>query len=633
MLISVIGFTLLFLLPRGAAVILHNGTYLLCASSAEETAMHQTRMIEGGVNTLHQVEREPCERLTWDRKRYRTYDGTCNDASDRGASFSLVKRLAPHYYQGEQSEPRQRARSGRQLPSPRAVSLEVHRASTSKTYFSLMLMQFGQFLDHDLTLAPVATDFDETIKCCDVPVHSRSPACFPIENPDYDHLFSNCTEFVRTEPLTLVDGTVPNPRKYFNAITAWLDASSVYGSDREKAKELRTKDGAGALLKISKFRGEERLPKGHDKDCVNVHPDHFCALAGDDRVNEQPGLTAIHLVFHKEHNRLVMELVKALLLKKRRPFSRYYVERFLQTAPPRTQEQLYQTVRKVLGAVWQKIVYDEYLPQIIGPELMDRYHLWVGHYVPYDPYLDPSISLEFLTAAFRYGHTLINNFLITDKRRLLKDLFSTSSHNLEHYRSIVAGLVSKDNHAGEFDPNMPESITDHLFQNTNGFGLDLPALNIQRGRDHAIPSYNLLRKHLGLKENTHWSDFGECANGLKNVYEHPDDVDTFTGGTCERSLSGGVVGELFGEIIARQFRDLKFGDKYFFESHSSFYGFTKYELRAIYKMTFSKILCENAALDEIQEDPFRHPHPRWNPVHKCSSYRDLDMWWWTYYIR
>ena len=55
------------------------------------------------------------------------------------------------------SYPRTHGRSGKTLPTARQVSLAVHARSSqpSDSSNSHLLMQWGQFLDHDLTHTPV----------------------------------------------------------------------------------------------------------------------------------------------------------------------------------------------------------------------------------------------------------------------------------------------------------------------------------------------------------------------------------------------------------------------------------------------------------------------------------------------
>ena len=51
---------------------------------------------------------------------------------------------------------------------------------------------------------------------------------------------------------------------------------------------------------------------------------------------------------------------------------------------------------------------------------------------------------------------------------------------------------------------------------------------------------------------------------LSTLYDSPSDIDLFTGGLAENVLAGANMGATFGCIIGRQFKALKFGDRFFF---------------------------------------------------------------------
>ena len=84
------------------------------------------------------------------------------------------------------------------------------------------------------------------------------------------------------------------------------------------------------------------------------------------------------------------------------------------------------------------------------------------------------------------------------------------------------------------------------------FKLDLYSLNIQRGRDHGLPSFNSARKAVGLKKLKSFSDLTsdpEVVNRLEQVYDSIDDVDMIVGIFAEDPVSQGVSGELGAKII------------------------------------------------------------------------------------
>ena len=58
--------------------------------------------------------------------------------------------------------PRDRSVSGSPLPSPRLISVNIHNdVSAPHVRYNLMVMQWGQFIDHDITFTPVNKGFGD----------------------------------------------------------------------------------------------------------------------------------------------------------------------------------------------------------------------------------------------------------------------------------------------------------------------------------------------------------------------------------------------------------------------------------------------------------------------------------------
>jgi peroxidase len=216
-----------------------------------------------------------------------------------------------------------------------------------------MVMQFGQFLDHDITLTPK----DEETDCCASGVQGAD--CFTIQIPGNDRFYSwvnssaHCINVLRLRPVCR-----ESVRQQYNEVTSFIDASNVYGSDEEHSSILRTYfDGRLQRNSIS-----NQLPT---MEQLNIRPEirrqrpqrHDDFMAGDMRVNEQPFLTTMHVLFLREHNRI------AKLLKQ-------YLPRSLHK-----DEILYQEARRIVSAEMQNIVYGEYLPTILGVDYMQKYKL------------------------------------------------------------------------------------------------------------------------------------------------------------------------------------------------------------------------------------------------------------------
>lgn len=213
------------------------------------------------------------------------------------------------------------------------------------------------------------------------------------------------------------------------------------------------------------------------------------------------------------------------------------------------------------------------------------------------------------------------------------------------------------------DQFITEEVTNHLFEdrNTPYSGLDLAALNIQRGRDHGLPGYNLYRAICNLTRASGFSDLRReialpVIERLQRTYDHVDDIDLFTGkfeknlqnllfsqantrnnffnffisgGLAETPLHGGLVGPTFACIIGIQFRNLRKCDRFWYEGGNPLIRFTEAQLAEIRKTTLSKVICDNSdQLASIQRALFDIPDPFLNPRVNCDALPrvNLELW-------
>jgi peroxidase len=118
---------------------------------------------------------------------------------------------------------------------------------------------------------------------------------------------------------------------------------------------------------------------------------------------------------------------------------------------------------------------------------------------------------------------------------------------------------------------MNEELTEHLFELARDVSLDLGSINIQRGRDHGLPSYNAWRKYCNLtvantfNDTRHEIKNEKIRTKLKEVYGHPDNVDLWVGAVAEQILPLSKVGPTFQCLLIEQFRRLRDGDRFYYE--------------------------------------------------------------------
>ena len=293
-----------------------------------------------------------------------------------------------------------------------------------------------------------------------------------------------CHNFVRSDATCTESGV----REQFNIITAFIDGSNVYGSDDKRADGLRLKS-KGLLRTHSKG---PTLPASKDAGGIQGIGGTKAFVAGDIRATEQPGLASIHSLFVLEHNRLATEISTQ--------------------DPSLLDEELYQRARRLVIGQIQNIVYNEFLPIVLGPTMMEVYglNLPVSGTTTYDKSVNPGVYNEFATFAFRFGHSLIPDFFEPARKPRktspnvcpLKDTFLKVEECVlgkdlsgKAWQNLILGISTSQ--SPPMDAKVEESIGNFLFcQNCDfitGHGQDLAARNIQRGRDHGLPGYNEYR--------------------------------------------------------------------------------------------------------------------------------------------
>jgi hypothetical protein len=455
---------------------------------------------------------------------------------------------------------------------------------------------FGQFMDHDMDLTP------------------DGGASFPIAVAPGDPIGPNPLPFTRSQFDPNTGTSTSNPRQQVNAVTSFLDLSQVYGSDAATADALRThvggqvKTSPGGLLPYDNatyFTAQQLAAINQSLGGMQNQgplPTADLFVTGDIRGNENLELTGLQTLFVRNHNRIASELHRE--------------------QPGWSDEQLYQEARKINIAEYQSIIYNEWIPAVLGPDALPAYS-------GYDPHINPSISNEFSTVGFRFGHSLLssgierqgNNGLdIADVNPsgasidLAQDFFDPNllSRNgrvdpLTGHTSSNIGAVLKadaDGNSQAMDVLAINDVRNLLFGNGNAGGQDLIARDIQRGRDNGLPDYNTMRVAYGLPPLTSFAQITsnvQVQKELQRAYGNVQNIDAFEGGLAEDHVPGSDVGSLFRAIMVDQFTRLRDGDRFFYLNEQ----WSPDELRIFQKgNTLTKIIEANTSITNLQSDVF-----------------------------
>ena len=309
-------------------------------------------------------------------------------------------------------------------------------------------------------------------------------------------------------------------------------------------------------------------------------------LAGDVRANEQVGLTSMHTIFVREHNRIA--------------------RRFAQIYPNLSDEQIYVRARQRVTGILQAITYNEFLPALMGDQ-------GIRPYSGYSPTTYPNVSNLFSTAAYRFGHSMLNTEVwrinndgsIHESGHLaLRDAFFNPSNLTEvGVDPYLKGLAMQQSQ--EVDTKIVDDLRNFLFGGPGSGGFDLAALNIQRGRDHGLTDFNSVRKYYKLPAYNSFDEITadlQAQFALSEAYDSVDDIDPWVGILAEDHLPNASIGQTAFVIFRQQFEAIRNADRFWYQR-----DFRGRDLEVIHNTTLAQIIYRNSGVRNLQPNVFFAP--------------------------
>lgn len=485
-------------------------------------------------------------------KHYRNVDGYCTNSNPAfrrsgtvdSAQFRIVSR----------SNPRFTTPPG--LRSARTISsiISAHNPnnpSPSSADLTDFATFFGQFLDHCIVLTGEDANKVNPIKIED----SNDPALKEIE-------FRGGLPFKRSR---LACGTT----RPINCLSSAIDLSAVYGSKLMRLLRLRT--GTDGLMKTTVQNGQHYPPRYvYEKDVTDMvipnqrngddhkarsHTEQFY-FVGDGRGNENKILTAFHVLFLREHNRLAAAV-------------RFFVPRSeIMKQFKDYDEGLFQLAKRLNEAAFQSIVVNEYVRFMTGSPLPK---------IKKNRKSDPSVSDAFAGAGFRVGHSMLGQRIylksasgVTSRQDIMQDMFFTDASTFEYLGvdDILRGITWHK--ADNIDMIVNEALRNFLFKQVPGETTlrDLLALNLQRSRDHNVASYVELCRYLGEPVPRSFADISSdrgVADRLSRAYNgRVDLVEAWPGLMAQDRGRGKPMGRTLAKLWHNEFSRLLSADRFLF---------------------------------------------------------------------
>jgi len=604
-------------------------------------------------------------------------DGSGNNAANPnwGKAGTPYDRVAPARYADGKSQ--QVAGPNSRFISNR-ISNDVAQNIFSEHRVSQWGFTWGQFIDHTIGLrqAPGVGD-------------SPDPSSRNIVFNANDPLESFRNDFgsIAFTRSTAAPGTgVNNAREQVNTVGSYIDASAVYSDSPARLEWLRegpvdgnlANNGPHLLLQNGYLprrdaRANPAAAPPMDVDGrLRANP-NSARVAGDVRANENIDLTATQSLFAREHNRIVDRLPNSL-----------------------SNQEKFEIARRIVIAEQQFITYNEFLPAM-GVSL--------APYQGYKSNVNANLTNEFATVGYR-AHSQIHGEIEVETevaRYTTAQLDAIRAQGIEvtvdgadvsfviplgvaffnpdlvpglQLGPLLQGIGSESEYRN--DEMIDNQLRSTLFQvpvSGNPECLDGPtlpecfrgvvdlgAIDIERGRDHGIPSYNALRAAYGLPPKNNFRDItGEntdnfpildrlvdrrdpindpnildfvrltdingnvipandpraetdvtqavrrttTAARLRAIYGSTNNVDAFVGMIAEPHVNNSEFGELQLAIWKKQFEALRDGDRFFYQNDGAL-GLINFFFGIDFHTNLGDVIARNTDIprDELSDNVF-----------------------------
>ena len=392
---------------------------------------------------------------------------------------------------------------------------------------------WGQFLDHTFGLRQDGGE----------PTPLALNAADPLESFADD---DGSIGFVRTPAAPQRRRARHGGREQLNTVSGYIDASAVYGDTELRLDWLRDGplDGDPTNNAATLLLADGMLPRRDARGDVATAPEMTlngplmadpagALVAGDVRANENIALAAVHTLFAREHNRIVSLLPDDL-----------------------PEQERFEIARRVVGAEQQFVTYEEFLPR--WASRWRRLAATTAGSTPGSPTSSPSSGsapTAWCTARSRRSPTwpitpqkqlaaieaegvevvvdgdevefvIPQNIGFGNPELLLKvgvdpimvglgaePQYRNDEQIDNQLRSVLFQLPATADPACLDGPTLPQCYQ---------LVADLGAIDIQRGRDHGIPSYNELRRAFGLAPR---SSFTEVTGEATEAFPDDPEID------------------------------------------------------------------------------------------------------------